>query len=62
MSARERFLLTLTITGFGLMVLFFGGRSVYRLFSNLENEITNAEDAYLPVSYTHLTLPTNPRV
>ena len=47
MSARERFLLTLTITGFGLMVLFFGGRSVYRLFSNLENEIANAGDAYV---------------
>ena len=47
MSARERFLLTLTIAGIGMMLLFFGGRSVYRLFSNLENEIASADDAYV---------------
>ena len=46
MSARERFLLTLTIAGIGIMLLFFSGRSVYRVFSNLGTEITAAGDDY----------------
>jgi len=45
MSARERFLVTITVACLGLMVLYAGGSAVLRLFSNLETDLTTTQDA-----------------
>ena len=45
MSARERFLLTITAACFGLMLLYAVGSSVFSLFGNLATDLTTAQDA-----------------
>jgi hypothetical protein len=45
MSARERFLLTITAACFGLMLLYAMGSSVFSLFGNLATDLTTAQDA-----------------